>query len=102
MTGLVAGWSGIVTGAARGIGRAIALELGRHGANIAVGYSSHDHAANEVAEQIQSRLPETNEALVILSEGAKHRRRRISCIRDMMPGERDILRLRPLWGLRSG
>jgi 3-oxoacyl-[acyl-carrier protein] reductase len=33
-----------VTGGSRGVGRAIALEVGRNGANVAIGYSSN--AAN--------------------------------------------------------
>jgi acetoacetyl-CoA reductase len=46
--GILSGKSGLVTGAARGIGRAIAMELGRHGANIGVGYSSSVGPAEEV------------------------------------------------------
>jgi 3-oxoacyl-(acyl-carrier-protein) reductase len=44
----------IVTGASRGIGRAIALELGRHGASVAVGYAQNAEAATEVAAEIVS------------------------------------------------
>jgi 3-oxoacyl-(acyl-carrier-protein) reductase len=47
------GKSGVVTGGARGIGRAIALELARHGANVAIGYSSNISAAEEVVHLIQ-------------------------------------------------
>jgi acetoacetyl-CoA reductase len=53
MAGLLEGSSGVVTGAARGIGRAIALELGRNGANVAVGYSTQAAAAEQVAQQIR-------------------------------------------------
>ena len=35
----------LVTGAARGIGRAIALEFSRHGARLAINYRSSDRAA---------------------------------------------------------
>ena len=48
----------LVTGGSRGIGRAIALELGRHGACVAVGYHSdeighnHEEQANEVTAEI--------------------------------------------------
>ena len=52
MAGMLEGYAGIVTGGARGIGRAIALELGRHGAKVAVGYSTQAEAAEEVARQI--------------------------------------------------
>jgi 3-oxoacyl-[acyl-carrier protein] reductase len=44
----------IVTGAARGIGRAIALELGRRGASIIVNYHHNTDAANEVVTAIQA------------------------------------------------
>ena len=42
----------IVTGGSRGIGRAIALELGRAGAKVVVNYRSNAAAAAEVVEQI--------------------------------------------------
>jgi len=42
----------LVTGASRGIGRAIALELGRHGASVAVGYAKNAEAAEAVVAEI--------------------------------------------------
>ena len=42
----------LVTGGSRGIGRAIALELGRHGASVAVGYANNKDAAEAVAAEI--------------------------------------------------
>lgn len=42
----------LVTGGSRGIGRAISLELGRHGADVAVNYYSSEEAANEVVDAI--------------------------------------------------
>ena len=48
--GDISGKACLVTGASRGIGRAIALELGRHGANVAVGYARSEDAAAEVVE----------------------------------------------------
>jgi len=42
----------IVTGASRGIGRAIALALGAAGCKVAVNYSASSGAAEEVAQQI--------------------------------------------------
>ncbi len=44
----------IVTGGSRGIGRAIAEELGAHGASVLVNYNHSDEAADEVVAQIES------------------------------------------------
>jgi acetoacetyl-CoA reductase len=53
MPGVLAGKSGLVTGGGRGIGRAIALELGRHGANVAVGYSGNTEAAESAVVELR-------------------------------------------------
>ncbi|WP_160135232.1 beta-ketoacyl-ACP reductase [Halococcus salsus] len=43
----------VVTGASRGIGRGIAEEFGRHGANVAVNYRSSEAAAHEVVDAVE-------------------------------------------------
>ena len=48
------GRTAIVTGASRGIGRAISLELARNGCNIAFNYSTSSAAAEQLASNITS------------------------------------------------
>jgi len=43
----------LITGASRGIGRAIALELGKMGANVCINYLSNETAAKEVVELLK-------------------------------------------------
>lgn len=49
------GRGALVTGGSRGIGRAICLELGRHGAKVAVNYQTNEAKAKEVAAEITAR-----------------------------------------------
>jgi len=48
------GRTAIVTGAARGIGRAVCLELGRRGCNIAFSYSKSKIEADQLTSELSS------------------------------------------------
>jgi 3-oxoacyl-[acyl-carrier protein] reductase len=52
--GQLDGQIAVVTGASRGIGKGIALELARQGATVVINYNSSADAAQEVAKQIES------------------------------------------------
>jgi 3-oxoacyl-[acyl-carrier protein] reductase len=49
------GRTALVTGASRGIGRAIAVALAEAGADVAVNYRSHERGATEVCAEIRDR-----------------------------------------------
>lgn len=52
MAGILDGQVALVTGGSRGIGRAICLEMGKHGAAVAVNYIANAEKAQEVAQAI--------------------------------------------------
>ncbi|RXI98041.1 3-oxoacyl-[acyl-carrier-protein] reductase [Anaerobacillus alkaliphilus] len=51
---MLKGKAALVTGASRGIGRAIAIELARHGVNVAVNFAGNAQKAEEVVAEVQS------------------------------------------------
>jgi enoyl-[acyl-carrier protein] reductase III len=48
------GKTAVITGSGRGIGRAITLELARHGANVAVNYFRHKEQAEQTAAEVEA------------------------------------------------
>jgi 3-oxoacyl-[acyl-carrier protein] reductase len=50
----LAGRVAVVTGASRGIGRSIAIALGRQGARVVLGYAANEAAAAEAAEAVRA------------------------------------------------
>ncbi|MED4163126.1 3-oxoacyl-[acyl-carrier-protein] reductase [Halalkalibacterium halodurans] len=50
---MLQGKTAIVTGASRGIGRATAMELARHGANVVVNYAGNKEKAEKVVSEIK-------------------------------------------------
>lgn len=53
MTGQLAGSVAVVTGASRGIGRAVAIALGARGARVVVNYTANEAAAAETVEAVK-------------------------------------------------
>ncbi len=62
---ILKGQKALVTGGASGIGKAIALELGRSGADVAVNYVRREEAAEQVAAEIRA---EGREAIAIKAD----------------------------------
>ena len=67
------GKGAIVTGGSLGIGRAVALDLAREGANVAVNYRRHDTEAKEVVAEIEEM---GRKGLAVKADVSSLRRRR--------------------------
>ena len=50
---MLKGKNALVTGASRGIGKAIAIALAKEGCNVAFNYASSDEAAQKTLEEIK-------------------------------------------------
>jgi 3-oxoacyl-[acyl-carrier protein] reductase len=64
------GKTALVTGASRGIGRAIALRLARGGANVVINYNSRADAAEEVASGVREAGAESLVVQADVAQGA--------------------------------
>ncbi len=51
---ILRGKSAVITGSGRGIGRAIALNLAQHGADVAINYYRHEERARETAAEVEA------------------------------------------------
>ena len=71
--GKLDGKSALVTGASRGIGKAIALELAREGAKVALNYASSDAKAQAVVDEIKELGGTAILAKANLADGAEAR-----------------------------
>ena len=52
---MLSGKTAVVTGASKGIGRAIAVALGEHGAHVVVNYNGSEQAAKETVQAITEK-----------------------------------------------
>ena len=68
MAGALDGQVAVVTGASRGIGRACAIELARHGASVVVNYIANEEMAQSCAKAIEA---EGAKALVVQADVSK-------------------------------
>jgi 3-oxoacyl-[acyl-carrier protein] reductase len=87
--GTLDGKRAIVTGASRGIGRAIALELARQGARVVVNYRASAAAADDVAGEIVAMGGEALAVGADVSAGAEAQRLVETCLKGF--GGLDIL-----------
>lgn len=89
MAGALEGQVAVVTGASRGIGRACAIELAKHGAKVVVNYTSSEDAANSCKAEIEAA---GGEAIVVQADvsNPEDARRLIATAEEQL-GKVDIL-----------
>ena len=86
---MLSGKSAVVTGASRGIGKAVALKLAKEGANIAVIYAGSDDKAEETVREIQAMGRNSKKYKCDVSDFEQSRQTADEIIKDF--GKIDIL-----------
>lgn len=87
--GKLEGQTAIVTGSSRGIGRAIALELARHGAAVAINYRRRQPEAEQVVDKIVSSGGRAAAFQADVSDSAAVHKLIVSATQEL--GEPDVL-----------
>ena len=75
-TGRLEGRYALITGASRGIGRAIAVRFAREGATVAINFSGSYDAAEETLRPLAPRVPARSDTKVFHEQVARRRRAR--------------------------